>query len=224
MIRISIIVLAIVSTAVVSGCSVFEFIGAGKQVMEDQMLIEKEADYSLEGKKVAVVIDTDLSVHYDHPGISNVIAEGVAGRIAMYAAGASVLHPTVVAQWQFETPQWSAMPTTDIAKALQVDVVIFIDLHSYSLTPPGNQWLWEGYCSASIGVIEAKSYDDDGFVDMYDISASFPKKISNLTREEASEATIERGLLAEFIKQTAWLFYMHEEPKHPDRYRPELDI
>jgi hypothetical protein len=44
-----------------------------------------------------------------------------------------------------------------------------------------------------------------------------------LSREEASEGTIEQGLLNEFIKQTSWLFYFHVEPKHPDRYRPELD-
>ena len=136
------------------------------------------------------VIDTDLSVHYEHPGISNVIAEGIAGRIAMYTDGVSVLHPRVVAQWQFETPQWSAMPTTDIARALNVDVVIFIDLHNYSLTPPGNQWLWDGYCSASIGIIEATSYEEDGFVDMYEIQASFPRNIKHLTREESDEATI----------------------------------
>jgi len=223
MIRAFILTLALLSITVVSGCSLFAFIGAGKQAMEDQMLIEKDAEYSLEGKSVAVVIDTDLSVHYEHPGVSSVIAEGVAGRIAVYAKGASVMHPNGVAQWQFETPQWSAMPSTEIAKMLGVDVVVFIDLHSYSLTPPGNQWLWEGFCSASVGIVEANSYEDDGFVDLYEIQASFPKNISHLTREEADEGTIERGLLAEFIKQTAWLFYLHLEPKHPDRYRPELD-
>jgi hypothetical protein len=221
--RVIVLVVTLMATFMVGGCSVFAFIGAGKQAMEDQMLIEKPAVYSLEGKAVAVVIDTDLSVHYEHPGISNIIAEGVAGRIAMHVESVSVLHPKVVAQWQFETPQWSAMPTTDIAKALNVDVVIFINLHNYSLTPPGNQWLWDGYCSASIGIIEGTSYVDDGYVDVYEIQSSFPTSIKHLTREESNKATIERGLLAEFIKQTAWLFYFHVEPKHPDRYRPELD-
>jgi hypothetical protein len=202
---------------------VFAFIGAGRQAMEDQMLIEKPAEYSLEGLSVAVVINTDLSLLYEHQGISNVIAEGVAGRIAMYAKDVTVLHPNIVAQWQFNTPQWSAMPSTEIAKSLEVDRVIYIDLHNYSLTPPGNQWLWEGYCSATIGIIESDSYEDDGFADMYDIQASFPRKPNYLTREEADKGTIERGLLANFIKKTAWLFYFHEEPKHPDRYRPELE-
>jgi hypothetical protein len=223
MIRLCTIVVLLLASLFFAGCSVFAFIGAGRQAMEDQMLIEKPADYSLEGLTVAVVINTDLSLLYEHQGIADVIAEGVAGRIAMYAKDVTVLHPSVVAQWQFNTPQWPAMPSTEIAKLLQVDRVIYIDLHNYSLTPPGNQWLWEGYCSATIGIIEADSYEDDGFADMYDIQASFPKKPNYLAREEADEGTIERGLLAEFIKKTAWLFYLHEEPKHPDRYRPELE-
>ena len=50
------------------------------------------------------------------------------------------------------------------------------------------------------------------------------RKIMGATNpKEADEGTIEQGLLNEFIKQTAWLFYFHEEPKHPDRYRPELE-
>jgi len=52
----------------------------------------------------------------------------------------------------------------------------------------------------------------------------FPFRPSILSRDEAKEADIERGVLYEFIKQTSWLFYFHEEPKHPDRYRPELNL
>ena len=64
------------------GCGAIAFIGAGKQAMEDQMLIEKPAEYPLTGQRVAVVIDTDLTIHYEHPGISTLIAGAVAGRIA----------------------------------------------------------------------------------------------------------------------------------------------
>ena len=74
-----------------------------------------------------------------------------------------------------------------------------------------------------IGIIEADGVEHDGFVDTYEIEASFPKRPSVLSKEEASEATIRDGLLHDFIKKTAWLFYLHEEPKHPDRYRPELE-
>ena len=205
------------------GCSIIAFGGAAKQAIEDQMLIEKPAEYPLEGMTVAVVINTDLVVHYEHPGVASLIAEAVSGRIAKYVKDVSVVHPGMIARWQFETPQWTAMPTSEIAKELQVDRVVYIDLHEYRLTPPGNQWLWEGRCSAVISIIEADSYEQDGFSDSYDISAIFPRRPSLLSRDEAKEADIERGLLNEFIKQSAWLFFFHVEPKHPDRYRPELN-
>ncbi len=206
-----------------AGCSVFAFGGSMMQVHEDQKKIEKYAEYDLDGKTVAVVIDTDLAVHYEHPGISNLIAEAVAGRIAKFATDVQVIHPAAIAQWQFETPQWTAMPTTEIAKSLNADCVIYIDLLEYRLTPPGNQWLWEGQCSATIGIIEADSYEQDGFAETFDIAVTFPKRPSVLSHEEADEGDIERGLLNEFIKQTSWLFYFHIEPKHPDRFRPELE-
>ncbi len=223
MIRNAFLLVAILLPSLLIGCGAIGFIGAGKQAMEDQMLIEKPAEYPLSGERVAVVIDTDLTVHYEHPGISTLIAGAVAGRIAKNVENVEVLRPDAVARWQFETPQWTAMPSTEIAKALGVDRVIYIDLQNYSLTPPGNHWLWEGRCSATIGVIEADSYVQDGFADSYEIIAMFPRRPAVLSREEASEGTIEQGLLNEFIKQTSWLFYFHIEPKHPDRYRPELE-
>ena len=223
MIRLLTITFITIATTLSAGCSIIGFLGAGKQAMEDQMLIEKPAEYSLEGYTVAVVIDTDLAVHYEHPGISTLIATAVAGRIAKNVKDVRVIRPDSVARWQFETPQWSAMPSTEIAKSLGAHRVIYIDLQQYTLTPPGNQWLWEGRCSALIGIIEAESYEHDGFADTYEIIAGFPRRPAVLTREEANEGTIEQGLLNEFIKQTAWLFYFHEEPKHPDRYRPGLD-
>ena len=115
------------------------------------------------------------------------------------------------------------MPSSQIAEELKVDRVVYIDLQEYRLTPPGNQWLWEGRCTALIGIIEAGGYEQDGFSETFVIEAIFPRRPNVLSRDEADEGIIERGLLAEFIKQTAWLFYFHIEPKHPDRYRPELE-
>ena len=60
--------------------------------MEDQMLIEKPAEYPLTGQRVAVVIDTDLTIHYEHPGISTLIAGAVAGRISINVENVEVLY------------------------------------------------------------------------------------------------------------------------------------
>ena len=67
-------------------------------------------------------------------------------------------------------------------------------------------------------------YEQDGFTDVFTNALQhFPSRPSVLARQEADEADIARGLLTEFMKQTAWLFYFHLEPKNPDRYRPEIE-
>ena len=124
MIRIIILFIATAFATSTVGCSVFGFIAAGKQAAEDQMLVETPAKYSLEGYRIAVVIDTDLAIHYEHPGISTLIAEAVAGRIAKNVPNVSVIRPSSVARWQFDTPQWTAMPSSEIAKSLGVDRVV----------------------------------------------------------------------------------------------------
>ncbi len=206
-----------------ASCNIIGFGGAMAQAHEDQMLIEKPAEYDLSGQTVAVVIEADLVMHYEHPGMANIIAEAVAARIATNVENVKVLSPTDVAHWQYTTSQWTAMSSSEIANALKVDRVVYIQIQNYRLTPPGNQWLWEGRIDALIGVIEKNSYEQDGFDQTYEINSIFPRRPSVLTHEEATKADIERGLLSEFIKETSWLFYLHEEPKNPDRYRPELD-
>ncbi|MDP7008384.1 MAG: hypothetical protein QGI78_02330 [Phycisphaerales bacterium] len=226
----TIFLLALIASSSLAGCAVFGFGGAVKQSFEDQKLVEKHPAYSLNDTTAAIVITADLSMHYEHPGVANLIAEGVVARLAKAASegtngvqNVKILAPSVVAQWQFNTPQWSAMATSELIETLDVDRVIYIDLHEYRLTPPGNEWLWEGVCEASVGIIEKGAYEQDGFTDVFSIQASFPRRPSVLAKQEADEADIARGLLTEFMKQTAWLFYTHLEPKNPDRYRPELD-
>ncbi len=206
-----------------ASCNIIGFGGAMAQAHEDQMLIEKPAEYDLSGQTVAVVIEADLVMHYEHPGMANIIAEAVAARIAMHVENVRVLSPTDVAHWQYTTSQWTAMSSGEIVDSLKVDRVVYIQIQNYRLTPPGNQWLWEARCDALIGIIEKNSFEQDGFDQTFEINSIFPRRPSVLTHEEATKADIERGLLAEFIKETAWLFYLHQEPKNPDRYRPELE-
>jgi hypothetical protein len=128
-----------------------------------------------------------------------------------------VLDPRMVLAWQYNTPQWNGMPYGDIAEELNVDRVVYINIHEYRLHPPGNRWEWEGICAADVGSSSAA------------VSLRTPSPISSplsalptikgVGRDAATAEQIEVGVLAEFIKRTAWLFYDHLEPKYPDKYR-----
>ncbi len=204
---------------VMTGCEVGMLVGGMMQNYEYQKLIQVLPEYDdLEDRTVAVLVDADLATLYEHPELVAAITGGVAGRIQRDVPGARVMPPDLVLGWQYHTPQWNAMPFGEIADTLDVERVVMIDIFEYRLNPPGNRWEWEGICAANIGIIERDGFEPDAFAQTFTIVGKYPP-VRALTREEADPRSIETGLLAEFIKETAWLFHEHERPKYPDKYR-----
>jgi len=218
-----VVVMAVTMVIGLSGCQLPGLIGAIAQNEEYQSKKEVLARYSgLEDQLVAVIVNADLAVQYDYPQAVPGLTYGISGALAEHVPGISVVHPDLVAQWQWRTPNWSALPYGDLTEQLNVDRVVYVDLLEYRLTPPGNRFNWEGLAQAQVSVLERDGLDPDTFVDSYTITAEFPN-ISELTQYEATADQISRGLQQTFVQKTAWLFFDHIEPKYPDKYRPELD-
>lgn len=208
---------------VLTGCQIGQLVGAVGQANEYQKLVDTPPRYDgLQNKTVAVVVQADMSTLYEYPELAANIAGGVSARIGRDVPGAQVLHPRIIIDWQYRTPQWNMLPYGELAEQLNVDRVVYIDVLEFRLNPPGNRYLWEGVCVGRIGIIERGSIDPDAFTETLDISAKFPT-LTGLDRESATAASIQQGLLAEYIKKTSWLFHQHLEPKYPDKYRPELE-
>lgn len=202
------------------GCIVARLVGGMAQNVEYSTLIEVHPAYTgLENKTVAVLVTADLAMVYEHPEVALTIAANVSRRIRRNVPGARVLSAGAIADWQFRTTQWSAMPYGEIAEQLNADRLVLIDVYEYRLHPPGNQWLWEGVCTATVAVIERDGFDPDNYVDAFNIESRFPD-VKGVGRDGAVAAQIRTGLLARFVERTAWLFYTHLEPKHPDKYKP----
>lgn len=209
--------LLIVGTAL-GGCEAAALLGGMAQNYEYQKQVEVLAEYDLSGKSVAVVVDADMVTLYEFPDLVAHISSGVAARIQNNVDEVRVLDPRVVLSWQYNTPQWSALPYGDVAEELNVDRVVYINIYEYRLHPPGNRWEWEGVCAADVGIIERGSFAPDSFADQFTVVGRFPT-IRGVGRDAANAEQIEVGVLAEFIKRTAWLFHDHLEPKYPDKYR-----
>jgi hypothetical protein len=215
--------LLMAGAAILGGCAAAELIGGMAQNLEYQKLVDTPPRYNgLENKTIAVIVDADMATLYEFPNVAATMTSGISGRIGRDVPGARMLHPQYVVQWQYRTPQWGALPYGEIAAQLNVDRVVIIELLEYRLNPPGNRWVWDGVASARIGIIERDGIDPDSFVETFDVSAKFPN-LEGVSRAEATAQQIETGLLAEFIKKSAWLFHQHLEPKYPDKYRPELE-
>ena len=146
----------------------------------------------------------------------------ISQRIQNEVAGTQVLPASFGLRWQFHTPEWELMPLGDMAQELNVDRIVFVNLYEYRLNPPGNRYEWEGVAAADVGIIERDGLDPDAFAQTFDVSFRFPDK-RGIGPESIPAAAVETVLLNRFEERVAWLFYDHIEPKHPDKYRPELD-
>jgi hypothetical protein len=213
---------ALAAAMVVPGCAATNLIGAMAESEESQKLLEVHERYSLENKTVAVVTQCDYATMFEHPDLVVAVTSGVTVRIARWAPNVQIMDPQQVLNWQLRTPQWNALPYGEIATQLNVDRVVFVDILEYRLNPPGNRYLWDGAAVARIGIVERDGLDADAFAETFDVQAKFPD-MEGVTRESASEVAIRRGVQDAFVKRIAWLFHYHYEPKHPDKYRPELD-
>lgn len=206
------------AAALLAGCEIFPLVGGMAQNFEYQKLIEVHPQYAgLENHKTAVLVSTDYAVLYEHSDIPLTISANVSNTIATKVPGATIVSPAVVLEWQFRTPSWQALTYSEMATVLKAERLVIVDIQEFRLNPPGNQWLWEGACSAQIHVVEAGGIDPDSFADSFGIEVEYPG-ISGVSREQATSSAIKTGVLAQFCQKTSWLFYQHLEPKYPDKY------
>lgn len=208
--------LGVVSVALLQGCVFFELAGALGENIERYKKIEVLAEYDgLDNKTVAVVVQCDPSILYEHPSVSGTVSMNVSRRISEHVPGARVLDYRHVMQWQYQTPSWSMLPYGEIATELGVERVVFIEVYEFRLHPAGNRYLWDGACASSVGIIEGDGWDTDAFAKTWEITVKFPD-IQGVGRESASESSIQMGVLAKFVDEVSWLFYRHVEDKYPD--------
>ncbi|MHC4447455.1 MAG: hypothetical protein ACYSXF_06715, partial [Planctomycetota bacterium] len=195
------------------GCALGKLVGGMAQNYEYSKLKEVLPKYDgLEDRKVAVLVEADLATLYEYPDLVATVSVNVARQLAKNVPGVRVMPPEYVIDWQYRTPQWNAIPYGEIANLLNTDRLVHVDIFEYRLHPRGNRYEWEGMAMANVGVIERDSIDPDTFVATFDVENQFPP-VKGVGRESATRAAIEAGLLKGFVDRTAWLFYLHLEPK-----------
>jgi hypothetical protein len=211
------------------GCAAVDLASGMAQNAEYQKKLLVPAAYDrLAGKQVAILVNTNMTMMYEHPYLAERIALGVGYALQDHAddliPGVKVIDPQHTLRWQYSTPGWPMLSYADTAKTLEAERVILIDVYEYRLHPPGNRYQWEGTCGARIRIIEAApdALDPETPRAEYDVIAKYPSNLM-LPADSANAQAIEAGLMLAFIQKTSWLFYEHEEPKYPDKYRPELD-
>ena len=200
-----------------ASCGVFGIASKVGEAIEVEKKVEVLAKYrGLENKTVAIVVNAERGVLYEYPTVVPNVAGNIAAGITEHVSGAQVLDWREALAWCYRTPSWTTLPLGTIAEELGVDRVVYVDIFEFRLNPPGNRWIWEGMAGANVGIVERDSIDPDAFSEEYSISVKFPD-VKDLSRESASEQSIQLGLVAKFTQTVNKLFYDHIEDKYPNK-------
>jgi hypothetical protein len=201
-----------------SGCAIAGFGGAMVESYRRSSTRAVESEYrELAGRNWAVVVAADRAIQGEFPDIVPYLTAKITERLVQQQdeVGAQGYVPADrVLLFQYQNPRWVAMPYSELARALKVDRLIFVELQEYRLNEPGNQYIWSGLATGTVGVVEADGPLPDEFSFSKTISVSFPDK-AGVGQNDMSNPVVATALASRFVDRASWLFYTHQEPYYP---------
>lgn len=198
--------------SVMSGCTALGFIGAMADSYERTGTSDIKAKYDgLEGKTFAVVVAADRSIQSDNPEIVPLLTNQVTRDLTENCGASGVVPAEEVLRFQYQRPGWIAMTPTDLAKELEVERLVYVDLSDFNLTDEGNPYLWNGVAAATVQVLEADSDLGDTFAFREYIRVTFPDQ-EGLSPMQIPGETVRLELSRRIIHRVSWLFFDHKEP------------
>jgi len=214
--RVATLSLLLLLPTLLSGCIVGQLVGG--MIESERRTGSKTVDREytgLEGKTFAVVVSADRVIQADHPEVVARLSQEIATRLAKHAGASGFVPGASVLQYQYNHPRWVTMTLGQLAKELEVERLVFVDLVEYRLNDPGNAYLWQGAAAGQIGVVEADSSFPDEFAFQKQIRVGFPDQ-EGLGPGDLPRAAVNTALANRFVDRAAWLFYSHEEKYYPD--------
>jgi hypothetical protein len=199
-------------------CNILGFGGAMVENYKRNSTHPIDGEYNnFAGKKWCVVVAAPRSIQGEFPDAVPYITSKITERLVQQQdqlAAAGYIPAAAVLNYQYQHPRWVTMSYSDLAKNLGVDRIIYIELQEYRLNEPGNQYIWSGIATATIGVIEADGPIADEFAFSKNVSVTYPDK-TGIGQNDMSQVEVNTVLATRFIERTAWTFYRHEEPWYP---------
>ncbi len=216
--RRSIILLLLLATLPLQGCAVGGFVGAMIETKRRNSLRPHDAEYrGLEGHNWAVVVSADRAIQGEFPDVVPWMTAKISERLVkeqQTVGAAGFVRPEDVLRYQYNNPRWVAMPKGELARELQVDRLIFVELREYRLNEPGNQYLWAGLATGTVDVYEADSPAPDEVAFQKPIAVAFPDKQAQ-GPNDFSRAIVMTELGRRFVERLSWCFFDHKEPYYP---------
>lgn len=197
--------------AFAGGCQIFGFIAAGSSEYQKSRPRDVQGKYvGLKGKSFAVVVAADRVVQSSYPGVIEEVTARVSERLAQNTDAAGWVPPERLLAYLYSNPRWVAIPRGELARELEVDRLVLIDLTEFRLNEPGNQYVWDGMAAGTVSVIEADAPFPDEPAFQQAVRVSYPDK-GGMTPADLPGQSVASVLVKRFVDRASWLFYTHKE-------------
>ncbi len=175
--------------------------------------IEVTAEYAgLNDQTVAVLVNADYTVLYQHRDIQWELTTAISNLIATGVPGVKVIDPRDVVAFQNRNIYWTTAPYGELAKKLGATRLVMVELQEFRLHEPGNTMLYRGVASARVDVAETDGPRPHDAAYSSIVTAAFPPS-SPQGVPEADPQTIRKGLVDIFSRAVAWKFFDHQEKR-----------
>ncbi len=204
--------LSLAALFLLGGCQAGQLVGGMVASAKRQGNTEFKPKYAkLAGKTFAVIVAADRSIQSEYPGAVTIITAEMSKRLAEHSGASGVLPAAEVLRYQSQHPGWVAKPLGELAQTLGVDRVVYVDLQDFTMTDPGNPYVYNGVASGTIHVAEAEGEVASEFAFGETVRVKFPD-MTGMSPTQIPHEQVFSELTRRFIERSAWLFYEHEEP------------
>lgn len=168
------------------------------------------ADYAgLQARSVAVLVAVDDRTLHQYRQAPAHVSRAVGMEIAEHVEGAQLTSSRKVLAFQEENPYWATDRYSRLARELNVDRLVIIDVMDYRTHEPGNRHVWQGTISGTVLVVDVDDADPDNPVYSATVQADYPED-TKLGTLQADDATIQANMVKIFATKVGQLFYDHE--------------
>lgn len=186
-------------------------IGYGAHVIGGGNTTENvEAEYrGLVDQRVAVLVSASDHTMFHHPRAIEELCTILTSRLTNDIEGLRPTSPQQIVRFQQENPYWVTETYGSLARRLDVDRIVYVEVVEYGTTQPGNRHVYQGVVAANISVTEADGADPNNPAFSQTVKAMFPPD-RPLGLLEADEESIKLGMHSLFVQQVARLFHDHK--------------
>ena len=195
------------AVCLLSGCNYFILLGyliGGPPSIEpdfDSMTKKSMTDKDV---TVAVVCYAPTELKYDFDNVDREVAKYVSFRLGQHQI--QFANPDIVWAWLDRNPDWDR--PEEVGEALDVNYVVYIDLHAFSMFEEGSQTLYRGRAEAMVSVFEMAEDGSGDKIYSKEITSQYPIRAPR-SSSEVTYPTFKKQYLSRLSEEIGRLFFEH---------------